>query len=156
VLIDSGTTSYYAARQMSARSHLSVITNSLEVAREMARSGRNRIYFTGGEIDNAYLAAFGADTVEQVRRYAPAIALLSIGAMDIGLGALDYHLEEANLKRAAAPLAKRVVVLADATKFGRQGLVRTLGFDAFDTLVTDKPLSEPFAQALSQVEILVA
>lgn len=155
VLIDSGTTSYYAARQMSARSRLSVITNSLEVAREMARSGRNRIYFAGGEINNAYLSAFGAETIEQARRFTPAIAFLSIGAIDLRLGALDYHLEEADFKRALAPLAKKVVLLADASKFGKGGLVRALDFDQFDVLVTDRPLSDDYAAALSNVDVLV-
>lgn len=156
VLIDSGTTSYYAACRLSARSRLSVVTNSLEVAREMARSGRNRIYFTGGEINNEYLSAFGAETIEQLRRYAPEVAFLSIGAMDVERGALDFHLGEAEFKRVAAPLANRVVLLADASKFGKQGLVRTLGFDQIHVLVTDQPLSEEFARALAHVDVHTA
>lgn len=156
VLIDSGTTSYYAARQMAARSQLSIITNSLEVAREMARSGRNRIYFTGGVIDNAYLAAFGGEAIEQVRRYAPAIAFLSVGAIDARLGVLDFHPDEASFKGAAAPLAKKVVLLADASKFGREGLVRTLSFEQCDALITDRPLAPDFAQAMSNLEVLIA
>lgn len=156
VLIDSGTTSYYAAQHMRGRNHLSIITNSLEVAREMARSGRNRIYFMGGEINNDYLSAFGAETMEQVRKYTPAIAFLSIGALDIRLGGLDYHLEEADFKRVAAPLAGKVVLLADSSKFGKPGLVKTLGFNEFDVLITDKPLADDFAAALSHVDVMVA
>lgn len=151
LLIDSGTTSYYAAQHLRAREHLSIVTNSLEVARDMARSGKNRIYFTGGEISNDYLAAFGAETIAQVRQYTPAIAFLSIGAMNTRLGALDYHLGEAEFKRAAAPLAGKVVLLADASKFGKDGLVKTLEFDAFDTLITDRPLAEDFAAGKSVV-----
>lgn len=156
VLIDSGTTAYYAARHLGEHSRLSIITNSLEVARETARSGRNRVHFIGGEVNNEYLATFGVDTMAQVARYAPAIALLSIGALDPARGALDFHLDEANFKQTAAPLAKRVILLADSTKFGREALVHTLDFSQIHILVTDKPIPAHFEDALSKMQVVIA
>jgi len=156
VLIDSGTSSYYAARHLDRHSRLSIITNSLEVARETARSGRNRVYFIGGEVNNEYLSTFGVDTMAQVARYAPTVALLSIGALDPARGALDFHLDEANFKQAAAPLAKRVILLADSTKFDREALVHTLDFSQIHVLVTNKPVPAHFEDALSKVQVLIA
>ena len=156
ILIDSGTTSYYAAKSLLRFDGLSVVTNSLEVARELSLHSGNHVYFTGGEIDAGYLSSFGVESVEQAKRYTPEVAFFSIGAIDADRGALDYHLGEAEFKRATAPLARKIILLADATKFGKPGLVKTFDFDQIHAVVTNRPPPAEFVEAMSDVEILIA
>ncbi|TIX51719.1 DeoR/GlpR family DNA-binding transcription regulator [Alteraurantiacibacter aquimixticola] len=156
VLIDSGTTSYYAAEHLRAANALSVVTNSLLVARQMALIGNNRVFFTGGEINPYYLSAFGNEAISQAVKYAPEIAFFSIGAIDPARGGLDFDMDEAKFKRAMAPMARKVIVLADSSKIGKGGLVHTFHLDQIDTIITDKMPPPEIRSALGAVRILIA
>jgi len=59
------------------------------------------------------------------------------------------------LKARLAPLASKVVVLADSSKFERQGVVKALAFDQIDAFVTDAEPGPDLRHALTGIEVLV-
>lgn len=155
VLIDSGTTSFWLARALSHVKNMTIITNALEVARELKWRNNNRIFFAGGEINSDYCSSFGMETIDFMRKFTPEIAFLSIGAIDLKNGLMDYYLPEADLKRAIVPLARQTVILADQTKFKRPGLIHVLAFDQINRIVTDKwPEGEDLAAFQAKYETL--
>ncbi|MFN3228751.1 MAG: DeoR/GlpR family DNA-binding transcription regulator [Asticcacaulis sp.] len=156
LLIDSGTTCFWLSKALTRARNLSIVTNAIEVAREMVGRNNARIYFAGGEVSPDYCSSFGPETQAFMKMFTPEIAFLSIGAIDTERGLLDYHLAEADLKRAVAPLAKKVVLLADHTKFNRQGLIRALDFNQIHVLVTDREPGPEIRRALEGVEIRIA
>jgi DeoR family glycerol-3-phosphate regulon repressor len=155
VLIDSGSTAYWLSRSLAKRRNLTVITNALEVAREMAGKNNCRVFFGGGEINHDYQSCFGQETENFMSAFTPEIAFFSISAVDSKRGLLDFHYPEATLKAKLAPLASKVVVLADSTKFERQGLVKTLDFDQIDAFVTDADPGPDLLRALTDIDLLV-
>lgn len=156
ILIDSGSTSYWLSRALTRQRDLTVITNALEVAREMAGRNGCRVFFAGGEIDNDYQSCFGPETEAFMRRFTPDIAFFSIGAVDSRRGLLDFHYPEATLKAALWPQASRVAALVDSTKFERQGIIKAFDFRQLDIFVTDQAPPPPLRDALDDVDILVA
>ena len=155
VLIDSGSTAYWLSKALSKRRNLTVITNALEVAREMAGKNNCRIFFAGGEIDHDYQSCFGPETETFMSGFTPEIAFFSISAVDSRRGLLDFHYPEATLKARLAPLASKVVVLADSSKFERQGIVRALDFNQVHAFVTDAEPGAELRRALGHAEVLV-
>ncbi|MGZ3273541.1 MAG: DeoR/GlpR family DNA-binding transcription regulator [Phenylobacterium sp.] len=156
ILIDSGTTSYWLARALVGVKKLSVVTNAIEVARELAGRHGSHLYIGGGEVNDDYCSCFGVEAQAFMRKFTPDIAFFSIGAIDAKLGLLDFHLPEAELKRALAPLARKIVVLADSTKFTRRGLIHVFDFPEIDVLVTDAAPPAEFGAALKDVHVLTA
>lgn len=156
VFIDSGTTSYWLAKSLDEVRHLTVITNAIEVARELTGRNQSRVYFAGGELNEDYRSCFGLETQSFLQKFSPEVAFFSIGAIDSKRGMLDFHLPEAELKRAIAPLARKVMVLADSTKFTRNGLIHVLNFADIDILVTDEAPDADTAAALDGVEVIIA
>jgi DeoR family transcriptional regulator, glycerol-3-phosphate regulon repressor len=156
LLIDSGTTSFWLARALTKVRDLTIVTNAIEVTRELNGRNHARIYFAGGEVNDDYCSCFGPDTQSFMQRFTPEIAFFSIGAIEAKRGLLDYILPEAELKRAIAPLARKVVILADSSKFERPGLIRTLDFKDVDILVTDAYPGAELAAAMSGTEIQIA
>ncbi len=156
LLIDSGTTSYWLAKALAPVRNLTVITNAIEVAREM--TGRNgcRVFFAGGELDPDYHSCFGREAEAFMSRFTPEIAFFAISCIDSRRGLVDFHYPEATLKSVVAPFASKVVILADSSKFERQGLVKALGFDQIHTLVTDAKPGADLGAALGEVEIQIA
>ncbi|ESQ74610.1 hypothetical protein ABAC402_13275 [Asticcacaulis sp. AC402] len=155
ILIDSGSTSYWLSRALSKQRHLNIITNALEVAREMSGKNDCRVFFGGGEIDDNYQSCFGAATEAFMSQFTPAIAFFSISAIDSRRGLLDIHYPEATLKARLFPLASRVVVLADSTKFERQGIVKALDFKDIDIFITDTPPPAQLLEALRDAEVQI-
>jgi len=156
LLIDSGSSAYWVAKVLTKPRNLTIITNAVEVARELTGRNNAKVYFAGGEIYENYCSCFGPETQNFMRQFTPEIAFFSIGALEAKRGLLDYFLPEAELKRAIAPLARKIVVLVDSTKFERHGLIRTLDFKDVHVLITDADPGAELRKALDGVEIQIA
>jgi len=150
VMLDTGTTTSFLARELLGHHRLTVVTNSSDIARTLATVNGNRVYMAGGELRSDSGAAFGISAIEFVSRFSVDHAVISIGAVDAAAGLTDYDLDEAEFARMVLSRGQRSLVITDHTKFGRQGLVRVCGFDGFSELATDQPPPRDIAAALSQ------
>lgn len=137
LVLDAGSTTSYVARALRDRAKLTVITNSPDVARTLAGVGGNRVFLAGGELHAEAGAVLGGAAVEFTSRFAVVHAVISAGAVHCDGGVMSYEFEEAEFARAAIASARRAVVAADASKFGRKGLVRVCGLAELDVVVTD-------------------
>jgi DeoR family glycerol-3-phosphate regulon repressor len=150
VMLDTGTTTSFLARELLGHRRLTVVTNSSDIARTLATVNGNKVYMAGGELRSDSGAAFGITAIEFVSRFSVDHAVISIGAVDASAGLTDYELEEAEFARMVLSRGQRSLVVTDHTKFGRQGLVRVCGFDGFSELATDQSPPPDIAAALSQ------
>ena len=156
VLLDSGSTTFWTAKALTRPRDLTVVTNSIEVAREvLGRNNNNRLFFAGGEIDADHRAAYGAEALSMAQGFVPDIAFLSIGAIDPKRGFLDFHVDEARFKRALLAVARRLVIVADASKFDRAGAILTARLDQVQDLVVDRPPPPAAAVALEGAGVSV-
>ena len=150
IMLDTGTTTSFLARELLGHRRLTVVTNSSDIARTLATVNGNKVYMAGGELRSDSGAAFGISAIEFVSRFSVDHAVISIGAVDADAGLTDYELEEAEFARMVLSRGQRSLVVTDHTKFGRQGLVRVCGFDGFSELATDQPPPRDIAAALSR------
>jgi DeoR family transcriptional regulator, glycerol-3-phosphate regulon repressor len=149
VMMDTGTTTSYLARELLGHRRLTVVTNSSDIARTLATVNGNKVYMAGGELRSDSGAAFGVSAIEFVSRFSVAHAVISTGAVHPGAGIMDYDLEEAEFARMVLSRGGRSLVITDHSKFGRQGLVQVCGFSGFNELVTDRAPPKEVATAIS-------
>ena len=83
------------------------------------------------------------------------LAFVGIVGIDPRLGFLDLGEDEAFLRRALRRHSRHCVMLADNSKFGRQGSICTYEFQDVDTLITDAPIPAEFADPFDQAQIKV-
>ena len=62
-----------------------------------------------------------------------------MGAVDADRGFLDFDADEASFKQSLLEQARRIVVLADHTKFAKSGFIQVASFRDVQDLVTDLP-----------------
>lgn len=148
LMLDTGTTTSFLARELLGHRRLTVVTNSSDVARTLATVNGNRVFMAGGELRGDSGAALGASALEFIRDFTVEFAIISAGAVDAH-GVMDFDLQEAEFARTVLGCGARRVVLTDASKFGRRGFIRVAGFDRLDELVTDQPPPEDLAAALA-------
>lgn len=141
IFLDGGTTNVFLARELGHTRGLTVVTNSLEVAHVLGRHDSIRLIIAPGEVDRNDNAVYGLEAISFIRNFQLDTAIFTAAAIDLaGGGIYDIRPEEAHLKRDIATLATELVVLADASKFGKRGFVRFC--DVIDTsmIVTDASL----------------
>ncbi len=148
IMMDTGTTTSFLARELLGHRRLTVVTNSSDIARTLATVNDNKVYMAGGELRSDNGAAFGTTAIEFVSRFTVTHAVISTGAVNAG-GMMDFDLEEAEFARMVLTRGRRALVVTDHSKFGREGLVRVGGFDAITELATDKAPPPDIAEALS-------
>lgn len=158
VMLDTGSTTIYVARELAARRGLKVVTNSSEAARVLAMAEGASVFLAGGEMRGDDGAVFGPQATAFVGQFFARWAILSIGAIDAEHGLMDYHAREAEFSQALIARADRVVVVADSSKFRRRAFARVCGLERIDMVITDAPPGAEAAARLAEcgVEVLVA
>jgi DeoR family transcriptional regulator, glycerol-3-phosphate regulon repressor len=150
LVIDTGTTTIFFARELRARRNLTVITNCTEIARTLSDVPGNRVMLTGGEIEADSGATYGVTATEFVSRFRVAHAFLSISALDATSGPMDATPQEADFARAAMASATHRVILADASKFGTAAFVRVCSFADVEVIVTEAAPPTEFVSVLAR------
>jgi DeoR family transcriptional regulator, glycerol-3-phosphate regulon repressor len=158
LMVDTGSTTLYVARALQEHRGLTVVTNGIEIARTLARGVGNRIFVVGGELRPDDGALLGGTAGEVMARFRAQFAILSIAAIDLHSGLMDFHPREAEFAQAVMHRAERTIVVADRSKFGAHAPVEVAGFGDIDTLITDRAPPKPFAGRLREagVQVVIA
>jgi DeoR/GlpR family transcriptional regulator of sugar metabolism len=140
--ISAGTTTYALARRLVDMPGLTVVTNSVPVADVLYRAGRadQTIILTGG-VRTPSDALVGPFAVAALRTMHLDQVFMGVHGMDPRSGYTTPNVLEADTDRALVASGRRLVVVADSSKWGTIGISSFAGLDEADTLVTDAGLS---------------
>lgn len=147
LFIDTGTTTLFLAEELAARSELRIITNSLTIAQLLGANGRNEVFLIGGQYKAEAAENLGPLALEQIRRFNPRHAVITIGAMGRD-GIRDFSIEEAEVARTMIAQAASLTVLADLSKLGRAAMFPICPLSQVHRLVTEKLPAGEFQSAV--------
>ncbi len=141
--ISAGTTTYALARQLVDVPNLTIVTNSVPVADVLYRASRSdqTIILTGG-VRTPSDALVGPFAVAALRTIHLDQVFMGVHGMDPRSGFTTPNVLEADTDRALIAAGRRLIVLADASKWGVIGISSIARFEEADTLVTDSSLDE--------------
>jgi DeoR family transcriptional regulator of aga operon len=137
VILDVGTTTLEMAKAISPDLSLSVITSSLLIASELDRKPKVRTIVTGGVLRSGEMSLVGSRAEASYRDLNCDTLFLGVAGVDIDKGLSEYNMDDAMVKQSALSAARRVVVLADASKIGHVAFVSVAALNVVDLLVTD-------------------
>jgi DeoR family fructose operon transcriptional repressor len=150
IIVDSGTTCMYAARQLHARSGLRALVTDVKIAEELGRYGSIETIIAGGIVRPGYFTIGGEIALEVMDRFNVEKALLSADAIDVHRGITNASLFEAAVKRKVIGSARRTILLADYTKFGQVAMYHVADLEAVHSIVTNKQLGPGIAESIRQ------
>ncbi len=154
LFINLGTTTEEVAAALAARRGLLVVTNNINVATALYRNRQIEVVVAGGNIRASDGGVVGHMAVELIRHYSVDIAVIGTSAIDADGTLLDYDAREVQVSRAIIENARRVILVADGSKFTRLAPVRIARLDEIDLLVTDR-LSEREAELCRRHDVEV-
>ncbi len=157
VALGAGTTTWHVARALAARSDLTFITNSTNIARELDR-GQSNIILTGGQFRTPADALVGPPALWTLERLQIDILFLGANGIDLKAGYTTPILAEAETNAAMIRKASRVVMVADHSKFGRVTLATIAPIETAHVLITDAGVPHPMLERIRRrgVEVVVA
>lgn len=164
VALNGGTTTTEVARTLAARHGreggpgITVVTNALNIAAELVVRASVKIIVTGGTVRPRSYALFGPLSQGAIRQINTDVAFLGVDAVNAEDGATAHHEGEASTDRELSSRARRVVVVADATKVGQRAFALIRRAEEFQALLTDLEPPERVRRAFESagVQVLVA
>lgn len=151
VAISAGTTTHAVASALVDVPRLTVVTNSLPVAEVLHTAGRadQTVVLTGGERTPSD-ALVGPVAVATLANLHVDWLLMGVHGMDVEAGFTTPNLVEAQTNRALVASARRVAVVADASKWGVVGLSTIAALSEVDVVVTDSGIDPAAREALER------
>jgi DeoR/GlpR family transcriptional regulator of sugar metabolism len=153
VILDSSTTSYYLACCLKERRELTVITNGIESARELAKNSSNTVILLGGvlRVDGT---AVNVPLAEQLlNEYHIKTGFLSCSGFTLEGGPTEVDIYEAQIKRKMIASSGSLVALIDSSKFGRADLTSFARPEQITRLFTDSDLAPAWVKKLKQAGV---
>jgi DeoR/GlpR family transcriptional regulator of sugar metabolism len=144
--MNGGTTNTEVARALGTRADLTghddgvaltLVTNALNIAYELAVRPYIKIVVTGGVARASSYELTGPLATGILDQLQLDVALIGVDAVDPEWGATAHHEGEAMINQLMADRARTVVVVADATKLGKRAFARIRPIERVDVLVTD-------------------
>ncbi|HEY2041866.1 MAG TPA: DeoR/GlpR family DNA-binding transcription regulator [Jatrophihabitans sp.] len=151
IALSAGTTTWGLAQFVASIPGLTVVTNSTTVADTIATndSTKQTVILTGG-VRTPSAALVGPVADATIRSLHVDQLFLGVHGMDARAGFTTPNLAEAETNRALIARARKVIVVADSSKWGTVGLADFGALSAADILITDDAISAEARAALSE------
>ncbi|MBZ4015917.1 MULTISPECIES: DeoR/GlpR family DNA-binding transcription regulator [Streptomyces] len=150
VILDAGTTAARLAAEFPLESDVTVVTHGLPVAARLADHPGLTLHLVGGRIRHRTRAAVDDWALRAYREINADVLFLATNGFSLEGGLTTPDLAEAAVKRAVIAAARRVVLIADSSKFGQQHFARFGDLSDVDVLITDTGLSPENALAIER------
>lgn len=152
--LSGGTTNFLIAKMLKSRKGITVVTNAVNIAMELAGSSI-QVVVTGGIMRHNSFELCGPLGEEMV-------AHLNIGKMFIGVdgisaagGITTYSEQEAQIAKALIKRSQAAYAVFDHTKTNRTSLFSTAALSELRGVITDAPLPENLSALVEELGISV-
>jgi DeoR family transcriptional regulator of aga operon/DeoR family fructose operon transcriptional repressor len=140
IVMDASTTGLAVARRIRSQggwSQLTVITNGLRIASELAGSPGITVLMTGGRVREEAMSVVGHLGDGLFERINVQTAFVGAAGFALEPGLSDATEEEAQIKRSMVAAARRVIAIVDHTKWQRVAFATFCRTDEIDAVLTD-------------------
>jgi DeoR family transcriptional regulator, fructose operon transcriptional repressor len=149
IYLDGGSTVLELARLLRERSQLTVVTNSLRAAHELAGRGP-RLLVIGGELRRLSQTLVGPLTRLMLQELHLDKAFMGTIGLSLNEGLTTTDPGEAYTKETVMKQARQVFLLADSSKAGKVSFARAGRLEDIHTLVTDLAFEKELGKELTR------
>src|SRR6201995_4609537 len=148
VVLDSGTTSLYVARELHARRNVVVFTFSLAVLEELASAEGIRVELTGGVYRASSHDLIGHAVGKSLTSIYADTVIFGAAAVSFKRGVM---VNDPDAQREMLQAVKRKILVVDSSKIGTDATYRLCGIEDCDLILTDKGISTEDSARLRQI-----
>ena len=153
--LTGGTTTTEVARAILDRRGITVVTNALNIAGELAIRADLKVVVAGGTARPESYELVGPVAEQALERLNLDVAFVGVDGISLEAGLTTHHEIEAHTNRTMIQRARHVVVVADSSKLGRVAFAQICGLDAIEELITDEGAPARAVRELTDAGIAV-
>jgi len=153
--LTGGTTCTEVAREIVEHEHLTVVTNALNIASELAVRPNLKLVVTGGTARPESYELVGPLAEQSLAGLHLDLVVIGVDGIDAIAGCTTHHEVEAHTDLALIRRADRVVVVADSSKIGRSAFARICDIGSVHQLITDREVDARALRALRDAGLAV-
>lgn len=157
IIIASGTTMAFLAREIEPVGHLTVITAAVPVTSILSQNPHIDVIQLGGITRSSSVSVVGPFAEQMLRNFNCSKLYLGVDGIDMEFGLTTTNMLEATLNGVMIESSQKVIVLADSSKFGRRGFSRICDVDSVDMIITDSGVQPHYLDQLRErgIEVVV-
>lgn len=155
IIITGGTTAEMMLPSLAEKANLTVVTNALNIAWKLAQHTHINVVVLGGYLRHSEYTLLGHLTIQALQDIHVSKIFHGIYGLDPENGLSGTYIQEVQTDREIINAAEQLIVMADASKFGRTGAVRLVPMDQVSTLITDTGAPEDELAVLREKGITV-
>ncbi|MFQ5637591.1 MAG: transcriptional repressor AgaR [bacterium] len=158
VILDSGTTSMEIARNLGNKKNLTIITNAINIAWELAQFENLMVTLTGGIMRPESYSLVGPHAESTLRKHYVEKFFMGVDGFHVKDGLTTPNVLEAQLNKQMIEISHETIVVADSSKFGVRSFSLIADVSEISKVVTDSNIPEDDLSYLIDkgVEVIVA
>jgi DeoR family transcriptional regulator, glycerol-3-phosphate regulon repressor len=153
LFINIGTTTEAVAQSLTRHKRLRVITNNLNVANILTKNENFEVIVAGGLVRHRDGGLIGEATIDFIQQFRVDYGIIGISGIDMDGTLLDFDYREVRAARAIIDNSRKVFLVADHTKFGRNAMVRLGNISEIDALFTDLQPPAGLVEVMARAEV---
>lgn len=157
LLLGTGTTVLEVAKNLKHLRHLTVLTNSLPVAQELADTGFD-IYLLGGKLDSGEMFTVGEMGLSALQHYFVDRTIIGAAGVTFEYGISSFNTEDYTMSAEILRRSNQVILVAASEKFGRNGFCVRDTLEHVDIVVCDESLPAEYVDGFRErgTELILA
>lgn len=153
IILDSGTTTREIALRLKNKENLTLMTNAINIAMELAGIPALRLMLTGGVLRDKSYSLVGPEAERTMQNYYFDTFFLGVDGMDFEHGLTTSNPQEAQLNRLMVERSNKVIAVTDSSKFGRHSFSYICDLAPIHSVITDDQISEAYEERLEKRDI---
>lgn len=155
IFLDSGSTTFELAARLSAFKYLTVLTNDIDIAGEVAHNSENDLIVAGGRLKKSTATLMGMFTEQMLKELHVDKAFLAADAVNLESGYMDYNTDEIPIKRIMIRNSRQRIMLCDHSKFQNAAFMSICSIQAIDLTITGKEINAEIAKKMIEASAIV-
>jgi DeoR/GlpR family transcriptional regulator of sugar metabolism len=148
VVLDSGTTTLYVAREMRARRNVVVFTFSLAVLEELTSAEEIRVELTGGSYRSSSHDLIGHAVAKSLTSIYADTVIFGAAAISFTRGVMVH---DPDAQHELLQAGKKKILVIDSSKIGTEATYRLCAIEDCDLILTDNGISAEDLARLRQI-----
>ena len=151
IMLTDGPTNLAAARKLTHKKNLTVLTNDLRIALEFSSSPSNKLILLGGDLDEC--AVYGQLAINNMQNFSLSHLIVEVEGISKKTGITVSSISKASLIQQACKMAQTVSVVCLADHFGAKSFYRVGDLDIADKIITNSTLNDAYKDYLFDLNI---
>ena len=153
VMIEAGTTTAMVGRFLFGKQDVHVVTNSMLFVPYGRSNPALQITVVGGNFQAATESNVGPIALRELDQFHVNVAFVGTDGFTVEHGTTTNLIEGAEIVRKMSACARKTVLLADSSKYGKIGFTHVVDLSELSLIITDREIGNDARQAIGEAGV---